>query len=87
MIITGAITSEEKERVYRFVKKRYCNELFMVHTVPVNHRIVVEVTTTDGNVHKHNLKLHEGFYEEEPLPGNLELIVVERNFGQVKYRQ
>jgi hypothetical protein len=70
-MITGAFPTEEKNRVQKYLNGKYVNEIFTAHMIPIGKRIRVEVTTTDGNKHYHNLKKKDcGNYEDYEIPMN-----------------
>lgn len=71
-MITGAFTTDEKDRCRKFLNGKYLpSEIFRAHMTQHPKRIWVEVVTTDGDRHTHYItKKSTGVYEEYPLGGN-----------------
>ena len=71
-MITGAFTTEEKDRCQVFLNGKYLpSEIFSVHMTQHPKRIWVEVVTTDGDRHTHYIgKMKSGGYEEVEMPLN-----------------
>ena len=70
-MITGAFTTEEKDRCQKFLDTKYTTDQFTAHMTPKGYWIDVEVILTDGDRKHHRLKRKEcGTYEEVEMPGN-----------------